>query len=256
MYIDTHCHLDDLDLDKKPKEEIIKNAFDNNVSLIINVSTSLKDSIKVANTIKQHSKIYGAIGVHPTMINDLNNKSYQILEDLINKDVEGKIKAIGEFGLDYHWDYTKPSDQLIHFKKHLNLARKHNKTVIIHSRSAFEDTFKILKEYQDLRIIIHCFTYNNEQMNKFLSIGCYISFSGIITFKKKAEELQECVKNIPLNRLLCETDTPLLTPVPHRGKINEPAFVKYVYEKIEELRKEPVLKQIAKNVYKAFNIQK
>ena len=255
MYIDTHCHLDDLELKTLSKEAIIKEAFDNDVSIIINIATSIDDSKLVANTVKKYQNIYGAIGVHPTQVGNLTYDDYQILEQLILDDSEGKIKAIGEFGLDYHWDYTTKEQQIPHFIKHLELARKYDKTVLIHSRKAFEDTFKILSDYQDLRIVIHCFTYNREEMAKFLSIGCYISFSGIITFEKKAEELQECTKLIPLDRLLCETDSPSLTPMPHRGKINQPSYIKYVYKKIEELRNESIYKQICKNVYKIFNIK-
>ena len=257
MYIDTHAHLNDPDFKEKTNEtadDIAKKAFENNVSLIFDIGTNEQVSINVAKTAAKHKNIYGSLAIHPSNVNEINDKTYEVFQKLIDEDVDGKIVGIGETGLDYHYDFTSPELQKEHFIKHLNLAQKNNKTVVVHSRSAFEDTYNILKKYKDLRIIIHCFTYGKKEMEKFVALGCYISFSGIATFNKNVENIHEAIKSIPTNRILCETDSPLLAPVPFRGKINYPHYVKYVYDKINEIRNEDITEIITKNAKKAFNL--
>ncbi len=258
MYVDTHAHLNDpyfIKITGETADDLVKIAFENDVSLIFDIGTTEQISINAAKTAAKHPNVYASLAVHPSNVNQINGNVYNVFQKLIDEDLEGKIVGIGETGLDYHYYFTSPQQQKENFIKHLELAKKNDKTVIVHSRDAFDDTYEILSQYKDLRIIIHCFTYGKFEMEKFVSIGCWISFSGIITFNKNIEDIYSAVKAIPSDKILCETDSPLLTPAPFRGKINYPHYVKYVYDKISEIRNECVVELIMKNAKKAFNIK-
>jgi TatD DNase family protein len=230
--IDTHCHLDILE----NIPEKIKRAKENNITHIINPGISLESTKNAQKLSSEYDNVYFLSGIHPE---ELDDKSYEdILEDL--KEIEELAKdkkclGIGEIGLDYHYESLLNKKQKELFEKQIKIAEKLNKPIIIHSRDSFFDTYNILKNTKQ-KTLIHCFDYGLSEMEKFLELDFYVSFTGMITFKNVRKELVECVKKIPENRLLIETDSPFLSPEPERGKKNEPAFVKYILKKISEIK--------------------
>jgi TatD DNase family protein len=217
--------------------EKIKRAKENNITHIINPGINLESTRKAQELSYKYDNVYFLSGIHPE---ELDDKSYiDILEDL--KEIEEiakdkKCLGIGEIGLDYHYESLLDKKQKELFKKQIEIAKKLNKPIAIHSRDSFSDTYDILKNNKQ-KTLIHCFDYGLSEMEKFLELDFYISFTGIITFKNTRKEIIECVKIIPENRLLIETDSPFLSPEPKRGKKNEPSFVKYTLEKISEIKK-------------------
>ncbi len=230
--IDTHCHLDMLD----NIPEKIKRAKENNITHIINPGISLESTKKIQELSSLYDNVYFLSGVHPE---ELTKKSYKdILKDL--KEIEEiaknkKCLGIGEIGFEYHYENLLDKKQKELFEKQIEIAERLNKPIIIHSRDSFSDTYNVLKNNKQ-KTLIHCFDYGLYEMEKFLELGFYISFTGMITFKNVRKEIIECVLKIPENRLLIETDAPFLSPEPKRGKINEPSFVKYILEKASEIK--------------------
>jgi len=233
--IDTHCHLHSQEFDDN-RESILSQLKENNIQAIL-VGTSIEDSIQAINLANEYEFLYASVGIHPHEYEEINL-------DLANQEIDKilsteSIVAIGECGFDFYYhrsgDVKDKQEKL--FRLHLDMAVKYNKPVIIHTRDSFEDTYRVLSEYKDLTVILHCFTGDKEWVEKFntLSHIIYFSFSGIITFKN-AIAIQEAVKVVPENRLLVETDAPYLSPVPHRGKQNSPLFLEYNIAKIAELR--------------------
>ncbi len=228
--IDFHAHLDDEKI-LPFLDEIIKRAKDAGVSLIISPSVNLNSALKIIEISKKFENVLSMIGIHPSEIYNFNDKNLNKLEDFIRKE---KIIGIGEIGLDYTYKTDKNKQKEI-FKKQLQLAEKYKLPVVLHIRETFDDIFEILKNFKIVPIWHSC-TGNLEEVEKFLEIGGFISFSGIITFKN-ASRLREIVKIVPLERIFLETDSPYLTPEPYRGKINEPSYIKFVYQKVAEIRK-------------------
>lgn len=230
--IDTHCHLDMLD----DISEKIKRAKENNITHIINPGISLESTKKAQELSSLYDNVYFLSGIHPE---ELAEKSYEnILEDLKRIEEIAKDKkclGIGEIGFEYHYENLLKKKQKELFEKQIEIAEKLNKPIIIHSRDSFSDTYNVLKNNKQ-KTLIHCFDYGLSEMEKFLELDFYISFTGMITFKNVRKEIIECVLKIPENRLLIETDAPFLSPEPERGKKNEPAFVKYVLEKASEIK--------------------
>lgn len=231
---DTHVHLNDetlyLNIDK-----YIQEAQTNGVSNFLVVSWDLESSIKAIEISNKYECCHAAIGFHPCDARALENN------DVLNKFLElfktsSKIVAIGEIGLDYHWEKDENNKELQRkwFKYQLNLARKLNLPVSIHSREATQDTYDILKEYKDIKIILHCYNESLEITKQYLKQNIYFAIGGVITFKN-AKNLIDVVPQIPLDRLLIETDAPYLAPVPYRGKINEPKYIKETLLKISEI---------------------
>jgi len=227
--IDFHAHLDDEKI-LPFLDEIIKRAKDAGVSLIISPSVNLNSALKIIEISKKFENVLPMIGIHPSEVDNLNNKDLYQLEDFIKKE---KIIGIGEIGLDYTYKTDKNKQKEI-FEKQLQLAEKYKLPVVLHIRGTFNDIFEILKNFKVVPIWHSC-TGNLEEVEKFLEIGGFISFSGIITFKN-ADRLREIVKIVPLERIFIETDSPYLTPEPYRGKINEPAYIKFVYQKVAEIK--------------------
>ena len=247
-YIDTHSHLAS-SFTKEPIDQLIKNAISNNVEYILVPGTTLKDSFHALNISKKYSNIFAGFGIHPSNTDDdITNK----LNDL---NYSG-FKFIGETGIDlFHSDNPSLSVQKRSFIKHLELARSLNLPIEIHTRDSFKEVYEIVKSYKDVTLILHSFTGTLEWANKFLELGAYISFSGIVTFKN-AINLKQVMMNIPLNKILIETDSPFLAPTPHRGKINKPEFVKHVGDFISINRSEKnVLEIIYKTTKKVFGIK-
>jgi TatD DNase family protein len=227
--IDFHAHLDDEKI-LPFLDEIIKRAKDTGVSLIISPSINLNSALKIIEISKKFENVLPMIGIHPSEVDNFKDEDLNQLEDFIKKE---KIIGIGEIGLDYTYKTDKNKQKEI-FEKQLQLAEKYKLPVVLHIRETFNDIFEILKNFKVVPIWHSC-TGNLEEVEKFLEIGGFISFSGIITFKN-ANRLREIVKIVPLERIFLETDSPYLTPEPYRGKINEPSYIKFVYQKVAEIK--------------------
>jgi TatD DNase family protein len=232
--IDSHCHLDHSPLYEK-LDEIVNRAELSGVGCLLTISTSLKSFEMVKRIILKYKNIYGSIGIHPHETKDHINVDKKMLISLRNEN--NKIIGIGETGLDF---YYQNSDKLIQKKKfveHIETAIDLDLPIIVHSRNAEIDTFSILKDFssRNPKILMHCFTGSSDFLKKMLGLGAYISLSGIITFNK-SKELQETASLIPIDKLLIETDSPFLAPIPKRGSINEPSFIKYTAMKLAEIK--------------------
>lgn len=232
MLIDSHVHLDkeQFDLDR---EYLIKSLKSNGIELVVNIGADLKSSIKSVELAKQYENIYATVGVHPHSAKDLTEDMLNQLKDLTK---EKKVVAIGEIGLDYHYDNSPRDVQREWFKKQIQLAKELDLPIVVHSREADQDTLAILKEESEgLRGIIHCFSSDRAMMKEYIDLGFYIALGGPVTFKK-TDELKEVAKLVPIEKLLVETDAPYLAPHPYRGKRNEPMFVKQTAELIAKLK--------------------
>ncbi len=226
MYIDSHAHIEMEDFDGD-REQMIKRARDAGVEIIVNVGNGdvARDSHSAAFRVaEKHPFIYTTVGLHPHEARLLDDDLYNRLADLAR---HPKVIAIGEIGLDYHYDNSPRDAQAVAFRKQLQLARKLRLPVSIHTREAEEDTLALLHEEwagAELPGVIHCFTGTGWFAEEAIKLGFFISFSGVVTFKK-ADDLRQTAASIPLERLLIETDSPFLAPVPFRGRRNEPAYV-------------------------------
>jgi TatD DNase family protein len=230
MLIDTHAHLDSLD----DVPGSIARAMENGVEKIIAISSDLISSRNTISIAEKYGNVFAAVGVHPHAARNADDASLREIEILTETD---KIVAVGETGLDYHYLNSEKDAQIISLKEHIAIANRAGLPLVIHVRDADWDLVQILnsEKVSDRTGVIHCFTGNYETAKLYLDLGFYISFSGIVTFKK-SEEIRDASKRIPGDRILIETDSPYLAPVPLRGKINEPANVKYVAETIAETR--------------------
>ncbi|PJE50554.1 MAG: hydrolase TatD [Candidatus Yanofskybacteria bacterium CG10_big_fil_rev_8_21_14_0_10_36_16] len=248
MIIDSHCHPQ-FPQYNKDRDEVIKRALDNKVEMIC-VGTDLEMSKKAIELSEKHKGIWASVGVHPTDVDGgINVEPFEEL--LRNK----KVVALGEIGLDYYHikDEALREHQRITLMQFLDMNEKHGLPLIIHCREAYEDMLKIVDSR--FRGVIHSWTANWETAKKFVDLGFYIGFNGIITF---TDQYNDTVINTPLEKILIETDAPFLAPVPNRGKRNEPLWVKHVAEKISELKKisiEEVGKQTKENTKKLFRIK-
>ena len=223
MFIDSHAHIDGREFDAD-REAVIERAQAAGVAAILNVGTGDPHSGALERAVElgqQHENIYTAIGTHPHDSRLYDDRAEEKIRKLIKSE---RVIAWGEIGLDFHYDNSPRDVQLDVFKRQLHAARDCDLPVVIHTREAESETIEILKSEQDVRGIFHCFSGSMELAQNALELGFMISFSGIVTFKK-AEELREVAKQVPLDRLLIETDCPYLTPIPYRGKRNEPAYV-------------------------------
>lgn len=235
-YTDTHCHLDYLQKDASLKD-IIKTAWDANVRLLHTISTRLDESALIKNIASQFEHIYCSIGIHPNESAEVKHLTQTQVTDALLKEVTEKVISFGETGLDYYYEHSDKDTQHKAFIAHIDAAQTAQIPLVIHSRDADEDTVKHLTSdaAKNVRGIIHCFTGTAEMAKACLNLGYYISISGIITFKN-ATTLQDIVKWLPLDRILIETDSPYLAPVPYRGKPNHPAYVVHVAEKIAQIK--------------------
>ena len=238
MFIDTHCHLEDENF-SADRAEVIERAKLSGVERIINFGSTLKSSEAVTELAKNFSELYAGVGIHPEEIDDFDANTCARLAELA---ANTKVIAVGEIGLDYHWE-KDPSRRLIQqkiFVAQLDLARQLNLPVCVHDRDAHADTLKILQtEARGLRGVLHCYSGSLETAREVFKLDWFIGVDGPLTFKNSAK-LPEIVKAAPRDRILIETDAPYLAPVPHRGKRNEPAYVVEVAKKLAELRNEPL----------------
>ena len=231
--IDSHCHLDHEPLFENISS-IIKRSKDTGLQKLLTISTTLASFDKIKNLVNMDPMIFGTFGIHPheTEANYVNKET---LVKTINK--FEKIIGVGETGLDFFYNHSNKQRQIDSFKDHIEASIELKIPIIIHSRNAEDETFNILNSYnhRNLKILMHCFTGSYEFSKKLLSLGAFFSASGIITFKNSID-LQNTFKTIPLDKLLIETDSPFLAPIPMRGKKNEPSFIKYTLEKLSTIK--------------------
>ncbi|HXZ97249.1 MAG TPA: TatD family hydrolase [Burkholderiales bacterium] len=254
MFVDSHCHINFPEFAGKVTEVLAK-MRENEVSHALCVGVNFPEFPQVRALAEQHSNIYASVGVHP----DYEEEGEVAVEELLTRAKHDKVIAIGETGLDYYRLKGDLAWQKRRFRNHIQAARKCGKPLIIHMREAAADTLKILAEEgaSETGGVMHCFTGNWETAHAAMALGFYISFSGIVTFKN-ATSLREIAVKVPLERMLIETDSPYLAPVPHRGKTNQPAFVRHVAEEIARLRNIPleeVGQTTTQNFFKLFKLR-
>ncbi len=235
MLVDSHCHLDRIDLSPYDGSlaAAVAAAKERGVDRMLCIGIDLGNAPAVVSIAQQFDNIYASVGVHPLDISD----EICAVDTLVQLAAQPKVVAIGETGLDYYYSAEKQAEQQRSFANHLQAASRCGKPVIVHTRDAREDTLSLIAEHGDPAVagVLHCFTESWEMASAAMDMGYYISFSGIITFKNAAE-LRDVVKRVPMDRLLVETDSPYLAPVPYRGKKNEPKYVREVAECVAELK--------------------
>lgn len=255
MHFDTHVHLNSEQYENV--EEIIKNALDNKVNKMVVVGYDLSSSLKAIKIANEYSFVYAAVGMHPSEIKKMGKEDLSKIEELLTNK---KVVAIGEIGLDYHWDKDNKEEQKEVFIKQIKWANKYNLPIIIHSREAAEDTCSILKENKTYykKGIMHCYSYSLELAREFIKLNFMLAFGGTLTFLNSKQN-KEVVKEIDLKYLLTETDAPYLTPHPYRGKQNEPKYIPLIVEeiaRIKEKNKEEVAQILYNNACDFFGVEK
>lgn len=233
MLFDTHAHLDDEKFDED-RDEVIKRCRQEGVDLILNAGSNIETSVKSIALSEKYEFIYGAVGVHP---HDAGNMDEETAEVLAGLAANKKVRAIGEIGLDYHYDFSPRDVQKRRFVEQIDLARQLKLPIIVHDREAHGDVMEIFKKNRIKEVggVLHSFSGSAEMALECLRLGLYISISGPVTFSN-AKKTVEAVKEVPMDMLLIETDSPYLTPVPNRGKRNYPGYVRHVAEKIAEIK--------------------
>jgi len=251
VIIDTHCHLDYFE--SEIQDQIITNALESGVEKMITISTKVSEFNKLIAITSKNPNIFCSIGNHPENVDEeqsLNiNELYAVCKN------NSKIVAIGETGLDYYHKQNNKQKQITEFEKHIELAKMLNLAIVVHARDAWDDIFNVIKssKVSGNKFIMHCFTGSQKQVEVLNELDCYISISGIVTFKNAAE-LQRAVPLIKKDRIIVETDSPFLAPMPHRGKQNQPLFVKHVLQKVCELCEADISAQIHQNSLRAFGL--
>lgn len=250
MFIDTHMHIGD-DFGVEP-DLYVKNASDAQVKVLI-ASFCEKDDIMLSTKfVEKYKNLYACIGYHPEVSNKIVEKDYEILEEMVKNNP--KIVAIGEIGLDYHWDKDNKDKQREVFCKQLELAEKLKVPVVIHSRDSINETYEILKKYK-VTGVIHCFSGSLEMAKRFISLGFLLGIGGVVTFKNS--KLFEIIEKLELTNIVLETDSPYLTPEPNRGKTNESSNIFYIAQKIAEIKNIPlenVAKITTENAIRTFDL--
>lgn len=252
--IDTHCHIDTEQFDED-REETVKRAFESGVEKIVIPAIEPKDYDNLINFVNTHDNIFCGMGVHPHNSDQFNDSVAEVIEK--NALDNEKVKAIGEIGLDYYYDFVPKEKQKEAFRRQLQIAKKLDLPVIIHNRESEEDLLEILEAEQDgtLRGVVHCFSSPLDIMNKVIELGLHVSFTGNVTFKKS--EHREVLENVPNDKFMIETDSPYMAPVPKRGKRNEPSYLKFIAEKIAEIKSIPineVIKMTTENANRFFRL--
>ncbi|MCP4050922.1 MAG: TatD family hydrolase, partial [bacterium] len=244
-----HAHLF---LCRNSTDGILTKAKNNNVAFIVNVGTSIKNSLLSFELSKKHQELIPTIGIHPSEYQDLNNIDY--MESLIEK---LSFNAIGEIGLDYHWQYCSRELQIELLIKQLNLAKKYNLPVIIHNRKADTDILKITSKYPEVPMVFHCYSTDQFFAESVIAENRFFSFTGSITYSKKGKVVKT-IKSLPLRNILIETDSPYMSPRLYRDKENEPAYIIETAKKISEIKScsiEEVIKHTTSNAVNFFNIK-
>ncbi|MBU3876498.1 TatD family hydrolase [Faecalicatena sp. AGMB00832] len=253
MIFDTHAHYDDEQF-QEDREELLNSMHEGGVGTIVNVGSDIASWEDIRSLVRKYPFIYGAAGVHPDDVGELNEENFARLREILKED---KFVAVGEIGLDYYWDHESHDIQKEWFIRQLGLARELGLPVIIHSRDAALDTFEIMKEYADgLDGVIHCFSSSVEMAREYVKRGFYIGVGGVVTFKN-SKKLKEVVADIPLESIVLETDCPYLAPVPNRGKRNSSLNLTYVAQTIADLKGvnyDAVVSQTEANARKLYHM--
>ncbi len=235
MLIDSHTHLDDTRYEGD-RDAMIARAQEAGVTTMVTIGCDLMTSQAAVELARRHEFVYATVGVHPHEVKHISDGWYAHLRQLAT---EKNVVAYGEIGLDYHYNHSAPQIQRARFREQIGIARDLGLPIVIHTREAQQDTIKILTEEkaQEVGGVFHCFSGDAWLAKEALSLGFYLSFSGVLTFKNAAG-LRDILKWVPMDRIMVETDCPYLTPVPHRGKRNEPAYVKFVAEAMAGVKSE------------------
>lgn len=251
LIFDSHAHYDDAKFDND-RDELIKSMLDKNVNTIINCGIDIDNSNKCINISKRFERVYCALGVHPHEADSVNNDFIEKLKNLFDFK---KAIAVGEIGLDYHYDFSKRENQIDIFEKQIKLALEINKPIIVHDREAHKDTLDLLKKYKP-KGVIHCFSGSVEMAKEIINLGMYIGIGGAVTFKN-AKKIVDVVKQTPLTRILLETDAPYMTPVPYRGTRCNSEHILFTAQKISEIKcidTNKILEDSTKNACNLFSI--
>lgn len=251
MIIDSHAHYDD-EAFEEDRDNLLQSMQSNGIEKIINVGANIKGSRASITLSEQYPFIYAAVGVHPSDTEELNEEKMAWLKEVSKKE---KVVAIGEIGLDYYWPEPDREIQKKWFIRQMELAQEVNLPVIIHSRDAAQDTIEILKQFP-ANGVIHCYSYTKESAKEFLKMGYYFGIGGVLTFKN-AKKLKEAVMEIPMDRILLETDSPYLAPEPNRGKRNYSLNIPYVVKELAQLKgitEEEVINITTENTKRLFHL--
>jgi len=250
--IDSHCHLDHEPLFKNIND-VILSSKNEGIEKLLTICTTKESFVNILKIIKIDEIIFGTFGIHPHETTDNILKKDEIIKSITNNK---KIIGVGETGLDFYYNNSDKKSQIKSFKNHIEASMDLNIPLIVHSRSAEKDTYEILKHYnqkENLKILMHCYTGSSDFAKKMMSLNAYFSASGIITFKNSLN-LQNTFKNIPNDKILVETDSPFLAPVPMRGKSNEPSFIIHTLKKLSEIKNinEKKMAEITTNNFEAI----
>ncbi|MDD6879060.1 MAG: TatD family hydrolase [bacterium] len=252
MYIDSHTHISKYDYNNI--DEVIQNALNNNVKYLIVSCCSVNTINEGLELIEKYNNIFLTIGLHPEEINNYTNNDLDYIRKLAKN--TKKIVGIGEIGLDYHYEKDSKNQQIELFEKQLRIAKELNMPIVIHTRDATLDTINILSKH-NLKGIIHCFNGSKETLKKYIDMGYYIGIGGVITFKNS--NLGYIIKDLDINKIMLETDSPYLTPEPYRGTKNESKNIPIIAKKLSEIKKislEEVEKNTSQNAIRLFNLEK
>lgn len=254
MIFDTHAHYDDEQFDED-RDALLESMHGGGVGTIVNAGSDIASWEDIRRLVRKYPFVYGAAGVHPDDVGELNEEKFSRLKEILQVD---KFVAVGEIGLDYYWDNESHDIQKEWFIRQLNLAKELGKPVIIHSRDAAADTFEIMKEHAaGLDGVIHCFSYSVELAREYVKRGFYIGVGGVVTFKN-SKKLKEVVADTPLESIVLETDCPYLAPVPNRGKRNSSLNLVYVAEEIAALKGvtyEEVVRRTEENARRLYHME-
>lgn len=254
MIFDTHAHYDDEAFDDD-REELLASMCKNGIGNIVNIGASMESTKASVELAKKYDYIYASVGVHPNETGELTDADMETLRELSK---EEKVVAIGEIGLDYHFLEPGKDIQQKWFRKQLDIAVETGLPVVIHSRDAANDTMNIMKEYQGKLSggVIHCYSYSKEMAEEYIRMGYYIGIGGVLTFKN-AKKLIETAENVPLDKIVLETDCPYLSPEPNRGKRNNSVNLHYVVKKLSDIKKlseTEIIEQTYKNALDLYSI--
>lgn len=254
MIFDSHAHYDDEQFDED-RERLLDSMEARGIGRIVNVGASIESCRHTLELLKRFTHVYGALGIHPSEVEELNDESFLWLKKALSKP---KVVAVGEIGLDYHWETPKPELQKYWFETQLELARESGLPVVIHSRDAAADTLEIMKSHNAGEIggVIHCFSYGVQMAKEYLDMGLYIGVGGVVTFKN-SRKLKEVVKYVPIEQIVLETDCPYLAPEPNRGKRNSSINLPYVVNEVARIKNmapKEVIDITYKNAMKLYDI--
>lgn len=256
MFFESHAHYDD-EAFNEDRDELLSSLFQNDVNYIINASSNISSSQDAINLSNKYPNLYASVGIHPIDVDEMSESDIDVLRNMCKEN--SKVVAIGEVGLDYHYNRQNNETQKYWFERQLQLAKENNLPVIIHSREASQECFDIIKKAnlsQKRKGVIHCYSGSAEMALEYIEMGFYIGVGGVITFNN-ARKLIEVVETIPLNKILIETDSPYLSPVPNRGKRNNSHNLIYIAEKIGQIKQisvNKVSKVTSENACTLFSI--